>query len=68
MKEKLKSRKFWLSLALFIYSVIVYIDTRDIQATYNAVFAVIGYVLAEGVADKAKIDKALKIAAGESQE
>lgn len=57
MKEKLKSRKLWLSIALFIFSAVVYYDTRDFKATYTAVIAVLSYVLPEGAADYAKINK-----------
>lgn len=56
-KDKLTSRKFWLSVATFVTMLIIYFtgDTENaerISAIIMAGATVIGYVISEGLTDK----------------
>lgn len=55
-KRKLTSRKFWISLATFVSMLMIYVgasenDAAQVAALIMAGATVIGYVLAEGLAD-----------------
>lgn len=55
-KKKLTSRKFWLSIANFVSMMMIYFGTTESEATQVAALimagaSVIGYVIAEGLAD-----------------
>lgn len=57
-KDKLTSRKFWLSVATFVTMLIIYFtgDTENaekISAIIMAGATVIGYVISEGLTDSA---------------
>lgn len=55
-KRKLTSRKFWMSLSLFVSMMIIYFTgdnskAESISALIMAGASVIGYLFAEGLAD-----------------
>lgn len=56
MKQKLTSRKFWMSVASFVTMLLVYLgkdagQAEQIAALIMAGATVIGYVIGEGLAD-----------------
>lgn len=56
MKQKLTSRKFWMSVASFVTMLLVYFgkdaaQAEQIAALIMAGATVIGYVIGEGLAD-----------------
>lgn len=59
-KKKLTSRKFWLAIATFVTMLIVYFTgdaekAEKISALIMAGATVIGYIVAEGLADNGHI-------------
>lgn len=61
-KRKLTSRKLWLSIASFVSMMIVYCGGSENQASQTAALimagaTVIGYLIAEGLADSANTGK-----------
>lgn len=61
-KRKLSSRKFWLALAAFVAGLIVALGgTQEVAETVSGCImagaSVLGYLLAEGLADSANAGK-----------
>lgn len=61
-KRKLTSRKFWLAIATFVSMLLVYFgdspsDAEQVSALIMAGGIVIAYIVGEGLADKANIEK-----------
>lgn len=61
-KRKLTSRKFWLAVATFVAMLVVYFtgdaeNAEKISALIMAGATVIAYIIGEGLADQASIEK-----------
>jgi hypothetical protein len=65
-KRKLTSRKLWASIASFVTMILIYCGKDSSQAEQIAAIimagaTVIGYVIGEGLADSANVEKGDKI-------